>query len=184
MAPDFVKAKNKAGLVITVDPKHDYPPECYTHGVKVITVDDCRPIPGAKTLNYVTAIKAQKQAKAGGAIEAIYVCGDHVMEGTTSNFFAVIGDQIVTTNQGILLGITRKVILELAEKIAPIEKRPIHKDEISLFEEAFITASNKEVMPVAQIDQQRIGKGKIIKPGPITQKIMTAFRKYTQTSRS
>lgn len=183
-APDFVRSKSKPSLIITVNPKHEYPEACYTHGVKVITYTHCRPLPEAKTLNYITAIKAQKEAAAVGAIETIYACENHLMEGTTSNFFAVIGGKLVTPKQGILLGITRKVVLELVrnQAIIPIEERPIRYGEIGLFEEAFITASNKEVMPVVQIDQQRIGQDKTVKPGPITQKIMASFKEYTSST--
>lgn len=181
LAPDFVKAKAKPGLIITIDPKHDYPPECYSHGIKVITFPHCRPLWKAKTLNYITAIQAQKQAKAAGAIEAVYVCNNQLMEGTTSNFFTVIQGVLVTPRQGILPGITRKVVLELAKDLVKVEERPLGQDELPTIDEAFLTASNKEVMPVVQIDQQRIGQGKTVQPGPITQKIMTTFRRYTET---
>jgi branched-chain amino acid aminotransferase len=181
LAPDFVRPVGKAGLVITVDPKHEYPPECYTHGIKVITFPHCRPNPQAKTLNYITAIQAQKQAKAVGAIEAIYVCNHQLMEGTTTNFFAIIRDTLVTPRQGILLGITRNVVLELAKNLVKIDERSINREELATIDEAFITSSNKEVMPVVQIDQQRVGRGKTVEPGPVTRKIMDAFKRYTQT---
>lgn len=180
LAPDFVKPKGQGSLIITVDPIHKYLPEFYKHGVKVVTYNHCRPIPKAKSLNYTIAIKAQKYARQNSAIEAIYNCDGFLTEGTTSNFFAVIDGKVVTTNQGILHGITRKVVISLVTKIAPLQERPISQDEVKNFSEAFITASNKEIMPVAQIDNFRIGKGKEVKPGPITQKIMQAFADFTR----
>jgi len=176
LSPAFTQAKDKPTLIITVDPKHQYPLAHYQHGVKVITYEHTRQIPEAKTLNYLAAIKAQKQARRQGAVEAIYLSKGKITESTTSNFFAVINNQIITPKSNILLGVTRQKVLELAKPIVPIKKRSINIKEISAFQEAFMTSSNKEVMPIVQIDNQRIGRGKIVTPGPITKKLIAEFK--------
>ena len=117
LPPAFTQVKGKSTLIITVDPKHQYPLAHYEHGVKVITYKHARQTPEAKTLNYLAAIKAQKQARRQGAIEAIYLSKGKITESTTSNFFAVI-------------------------------------------------------------DNRRIGRGKIVTPGPITQKLMAKFKDF------
>ena len=178
LPPAFTQAKGKSTLIITVDPKHQYPSACYKHGVKVITYEHTRQIPEAKTLNYLAAIKAQKQARRQGAIEAIYVFKGKITESTTSNFFVVINNRIITPKSNILLGVTRQKVLELAKPIAPIKERSINIKEISAFQEAFITSSSKEIMPIVQIDNQRIGRGKIVTPGPITQKLIAKFSAF------
>lgn len=184
LPPAFIRTKGKAGLIITVDPKHQYPKACYQHGVKIITYNHCRTLPEAKTIDYLIAIKAQKQAKKQGAIEAIYLCNGKITEGTTSNFFAVVDHKIITPGQKILLGITRRQILKLCKNFVLVEERPIFKTEITKFQEAFITSSSKEVMPVVQINKFRIGKDKTVKPGPITQKLMAKFRAFINKKRA
>ena len=97
----------------------------------------------------------------------------HILEGTTSNFFTVIGGTLITPKGGILLGITRGVVIELAKKlIIPIIETDLLYSQIPLFDEAFITASNKEVMPVVIIDDQIVGNGKV---GRITKRLMSAY---------
>ncbi|MCR4263453.1 MAG: aminotransferase class IV, partial [Candidatus Roizmanbacteria bacterium] len=110
------------------------------------------------------------------AIEVLYLNRHrHILEGTTSNFFAVIGGKLVTPKEGILFGITRGVVIELAKKLKiPVIETDLLYSQISLFDEACITASNKEVMPVVKIDDKKVGDGKV---GPMTKKIIAAYRK-------
>ena len=108
-----------------------------------------------------------------GATDALFVNErDHVLEATRSNFFIFRGDTLVTPNRGILLGITRNVVLELARGKFPIEERPILLDELALADEAFITSSSKEITPVIQIDDRIIGDGK---PGQRTYQLEQLF---------
>lgn len=151
----------------------------YENGVKVITIREKRTIPLVKSLNYMSAIMATQRAKNEKAEEAIYVDeGGRIYEATRCNFFAVINKKLVTAKKDILFGITRKVVLELAQQLnIPSFERDLFLNEMPDFEEAFITASNKEVMPVVRIDDRLIGKGKI---GVTTKKIMEAFKKLTR----
>jgi branched-chain amino acid aminotransferase len=66
---------------------------------------------------------------------------------------------LVTPGKGILMGITRDVVLKLSRGRFPIEERPILLEELAQADEAFITSSSKEIMPVVQIDDITIGKG-------------------------
>jgi branched-chain amino acid aminotransferase len=116
------------------------------------------------------------------AIEAVYVDRNgYMLEGTTSNFFAFIGDTLVTPPcNRVLPGITRQVVLGLAEKEYTMIERELHKDEVRLIDEAFITSSVREIVPIVAIDSIKLGTGK---PGPRTQKILELFRDYTNSYR-
>ncbi|MDC7223088.1 MAG: aminotransferase class IV [Spirochaetales bacterium] len=164
-------------LIIMVTDKHPLPEWWYTDGASVVTVDVERYIPEAKSINYMNAVMAQKKAKNKNAVEAIYVDRERrVLEGTTTNIYGFKGDKLITPGTDILDGITRKVILELAKDMFEVEVRDIKKDELAEFDEVFMTASNKEVVPVIQIDDLVIADGK---PGANTKKIMEAFRALT-----
>ena len=165
------------GLIVLVTPLRVYPTEYYTHGVKAITVSANRFIPDAKTINYMAALMAQKKARAAGAVEALYINGQgHLLEGTTTNLFVFRGQQLITPHEGILPGITRNVILDLAQEMFEVVQRPISVDELPVVNEAFITASNKEIMPIRQIDDQIISSGE---PGPLTRQLTEYFRQLT-----
>ena len=154
------------------------PAEWYSEGAKVITSHVERFLPGAKSINYIPAILCQAEARNQQAIEAIYVDRNgYMLEGTTSNVFAFIGDTLITPPcDRVLPGITRQVVLELAEKEFSIVERQLHKDEIRLLDETFLASSVKEIVPITTIDSIKIGGGK---PGSRTQKIMELFRVTT-----
>ena len=82
----------------------------------------------------------------------------------------------MTTQDDILPGVTRSVLLELVKGHFDVEFREINRNEIAGMQEVFISASNKEVVPIIQIDDTRIGNGK---PGIETRKVMQLFRDYT-----
>lgn len=175
---DFITPIGQPSLAVIVTPISSYPVEYYERGVKVGTVQMERFIPRAKTLNYISAIMALQQAKLTNAIEALYINQQgHVLEGTTTNFFVFRESQLITPKENILNGITRNVVLELAKNRFEIVEQPISYSELSRCDEAFITSSTKEIMPVVQIDELDISKGK---PGENTQLLMHLFHNYTR----
>ena len=115
ISPDAITPQNHTKLVVMVTPMHPCPAEWYRDGAAVITTHDERYIPGAKSTNYIPAILALSRARRQNAAESIYVDRyNRILEGTTSNFFAFIGDRLVTPGASILPGITRQVVLQLA----------------------------------------------------------------------
>jgi len=147
--------------------------ERFARGYKLITTSLQRIAPEAKTANYVAAVRALKEAERQGAADALFVNErGHVLEATRSNFFIFRGDTLVTPSEGILIGVMRNVVLELARGRFPIEERPILLDELMLADEAFITSSSKEITPVVQIDDLTLGDGK---PGPRTYELEQRF---------
>ncbi len=171
--------ENKPKLLIMVTPLNVMPQEYYSEGVKVVTNHTERFMPGAKSINYIPAILAMQEAKERGAIEALFVDRNgNIQEGTTSNFFAIFGNKLVTPPIDRLLpGITRQVLLELAKNDFEIETRNIHKDEIRVMDEAIITASNKEIIPVHTIDTVQLTEG----AGIHSRKLMQLFKAYTES---
>jgi branched-chain amino acid aminotransferase len=174
---DSITPDNRTRLLVMVTDLHHCPEQWYRDGAAVITTRGERYLPRAKSTNYLPAILALSRAHRQGAMESIYVDRDrHLLEGTTTNFFAFINGKLTTPGNSILLGITRQVILKLAAGEFEVEIRNIHRDEIPGMDEAFITASNKEVVPVVRIDERVISDGR---PGERTRRLMRLFSEYT-----
>ncbi len=175
---DSITPEGKPRLLVMVTPILEMPAEWYSQGASVVTVGIERFIPGAKTINYIPAIMAMREARRRGAIEALYRdARQRVLEGTTTNLFAVVDGVLTTPSESILPGITRKTVLELLEGREPVKLGPIMLDALYRAEEVFLTASNKEVVPIVRVDEQVIGDGK---PGPRTRRVMELFADHTR----
>lgn len=175
---DFI-TPNKPRLIIMITPVKELNKKLYEKGGKLITKIYERIDPNAKTLVYTDAVKFLHEAKKKKAVEVLLIDkNNEILECTTSNFFAVIDKKIITPPKDkILEGITRKIVLDLCKKFKiPAIERKIYKEEIKNFEECFITASNKEILPIIQIDNIKISN----KPGIMTKFLMEKFRELTK----
>jgi branched-subunit amino acid aminotransferase/4-amino-4-deoxychorismate lyase len=95
-----------------------------------------------------------------------------VLEGLSSNFFAVAKNTLHTEEARVLIGVTRSLVLEVAQPVLPISTQAITLAELPTASECFITSVSREILPVVQIDDVTIGNAK---PGPITQTLMKQF---------
>jgi len=175
---DFMTPAGPPRLLVLVSPIPKLPDSWYTDGVKIISWEVERTIPGAKSIDYISASLALKKAAAQGAIEALYIDRNGLaLECTTSNVFAFTGETLITPGRGILSGVTRKVVLELAERLFPIDIRDISRSELVAADEVFITGTGKGLVPVVQVDEDTIGDGR---PGKKTRQLMAEIKRYTQ----
>ncbi len=135
----------------------------YQRGVRVVLSPVERKTPRLKTTSFISAsAEARKSILAGGIYEALMVRRGRILEGLTSNFYAVKGGVIITAREGILLGVTRRYVLRLARSNGfGLEYRPLRVAELPGLDEAFITSSGRGVVPVTEIDGQRVGTGEV-----------------------
>lgn len=167
--------------VIVVLPLGAQPAELYERGVEVATVAIARSLDGtgaagAKASNYLPNILSLESARARGAYEAISVAsGGELLEGSTSNLFVVKRGGVITPplSMGILGGITRRVVMQAAkdEGIA-LEERLMFPPDLYGADEAFLTSTLREVIPIVRADGMQLGGGT---PGPVTQRLHAAF---------
>jgi branched-chain amino acid aminotransferase len=170
---DGVMPSGKSVLAVLITPLAERDMERFARGIKVITSHLERVTPGAKTANYVAAIRSLKKAARHHASDALFVNEQgHVLEGTRSNFFVFRGDVLITPREGILFGVTRNTVLQLVQGRFALEERPVLLEDLPLIDEAFLTSSSKEITPVVQIDDLVIGGGK---PGPRTYELEQRF---------
>ena len=173
----------KPSLFIIASKISLYPKEYYDNGLAIVTVPTRRIGPAAlpptiKSLNYLNNILGKLEAKQFGALEAIMLNDQgYVAECTADNVFIVHKGEIVTpfASQGALRGITRSTVIDIAKELGiPLRETDMTRYDIWCADECFLTGSGAEVIPVVKLDGREIGTGK---PGPITQKILAAFRK-------
>lgn len=153
------------------------PETLFTEGIKLMTHEHLRLFPEAKSLNYLTALSLRNQKKESNAYEILYIYKGRVLETSTSNIFCFKDDVLITPKDDILEGITRHAVIELAKKRHTVEIREVLFEELLTSDEVFITASNKEVMPVVTIDDKRIGVGI---PGKLTRVLLEDYRTYIE----
>ena len=149
--------------------------EFSSEGIKIITHPFQRELPEVKTINYSTGIRMLKTVKERGASDLIYVDGgEWIRESARSNFFLVLkDDRIVTADEKILWGITRRQVIDAAREAGyTVEERPIHLSELTEAREAFFTSTIKGVMAIGQIDELVLGDGNI---GKVTKVLQDLF---------
>ena len=126
MSDDGILPSGKPTLAVLITKLPERDMERFARGYKLITTRFQRVSPEAKTTSYVSAVRALKEAARQGAEDALFVNKrGQVLEATRSNFFMFIGDTLITPREGVLIGITRNVVLELARGRFNVEERPI-----------------------------------------------------------
>lgn len=148
-------------------------PEVYENGVRVVTLHMARHNPAAKSTTWMSARKAATDAFPPGVYEGILVDeGGHLLEGTSSNFYAVMDGVLRTAGEGVLHGIAQRVVETVAPDIIPIDWRPVRADQLWALDEAFLTSASRGVVPIVMIDAQIIADGR---PGPVTRRLGAAY---------
>lgn len=166
----------KPTFIVMLEEKGDLGTNAYKKGVSVITHVYERQLPEAKTINYIAAVRLQPAMRKAKATEALYVShSGHVLEATTSNLFIVKKGVVITPRDGILNGITRQLVIELAEKHYRVTQKPLSLRDVFGADEVFLTSSFKDVLPVVKVDGKRIAKGTV---GPTTKHLIAQFADY------
>lgn len=165
-----------------------YPPELYAAGMEMVTVPTVRSLhsavnPAIKSLNYLNNILAKIEANNAGVEEAVMLnASGYVAEGTADNLFIVKQGALFTPPlaAGALYGITRATVIELAEQSGIKVSEPnLTRYDLFNADEAFVTGTAAEIMPVVKIDGRAIGTGK---PGVVTEKLVGEYHGLTQVS--
>ena len=173
-------------VIIIADSITLYPDDLYRNGLDLITAATIRNHPAAlsprvKSLNYLNNVMAKLEGIKAGCVEAVMLNHNgEVAECTGDNIFIVKNGRLHTppVDAGILEGITRNAVLELAEQSGiPSIEAPMTRHDIYTADECFLTGSAAEVIAAVKLDDRQIGNGK---PGPITMKLNEAFRKLVR----
>jgi branched-chain amino acid aminotransferase len=166
-------------VIIFATPLRQLPAGVYADGVEVIISSfyRSRQLGDAKTGNLLRSVLAQREARAAGAFEAITLTSEgKISDGITSNICLIQDNRLLTpsTASGILEGITRAVVLDLARRAGlTVIEDLLDLSEIEKSSELFLTSSTRGVVPIVRVSGKPVGTGK---PGPATRQLMDAYR--------
>lgn len=174
-------------VIIIADTIRLYPEELYQRGMDLASVAIRRPgtdvlNPAIKSLNYLNSVLAKIEANLRGLAEVLILNqSGQVVEGTGDNVFLVKAGSLYTPPiySGILNGITRQVVLDLAQESGVrVHENPITLHDVYTADECFLTGTAAEVIGVVSCDGRQIGTGKV---GPMTQQLGEAFFSYARS---
>lgn len=155
----------------------------YEHGVRAMTartrLHEGAATAGLKHLGRLDLVVAQADARLSGAEEALFLDVEgHLAEGAASNLFLARAGVLYTPplTCGVLPGITRQVVLELAaaSSVPTHADAPLGPEALRDADEAFLTSSLRELVPLVAVDERPIGNER---PGPMTRTLLARYRK-------
>lgn len=154
-------------LLVSIWPFESLPEQLYETGADCVSVPARRVNPHAKDTRFLPAAAAAYAVLPPGAHEGLMFDAHDgaLLEGLSSNVFAVLDGELRTEGRRVLLGVTRGVVLELAAGLLAVRIEPVRREQLPHLQEAFLTSVSRGVLAVARIDGALVGDGR---PGPVT----------------
>lgn len=159
--------------IIAIEPFSPPPDDLYQNGVAVGLVNARRDDPRVKNSRFIE-LRGALAADQPHNFYEVMLCADDgaILEGAGSNFYAVLNGELWTAEEGMLPGITRAIVLEVADGIVPITLAPVNRTDVPQISEAMLSSSTRGIVPIVQIGDQQVGNGT---PGAIYQMLRSRF---------
>lgn len=149
------------------------PPNVYREGVRVDVSETSREKPALKQTDFIRESSSERKRLGGEVFEILLTHNGRILEGVTSNFFYVRDGVLQTAGRGVLPGVTRQTIIDLAKQAGiPARHKALDLREIAKTTEAFITSSSRGVVPVVEIANLAVGNGRV---GEVTEQLMALY---------
>jgi len=149
-------------LLILQVPLPKYSKQLYLDGARLISNEFMRDLPEAKSTNYFHALRLAKAIKSAGALDVLFKLNGYIYETSRSNIFFVMPDKtIITAKNNILNGVVRRNILRILPKYFKLEITDVAESVLEHAQEAFITSTVREVMPITFIDNKALANGRV-----------------------
>jgi branched-chain amino acid aminotransferase len=164
-------------FIISLEPYTPPSSSIANAGVRCITVSGlARRNPSAKTNDWL--IDRSHFELPDGIYEGLLLTEDgFILEGFSSNFYAILDGELRTAGEGVLPGIAQQIVFAVAPEILILRRDAVHYSDLAHCTEAFMTSSSRGVIPIINIDGQQIGDGT---PGPRTMAIQRAYNRWVQ----
>jgi branched-chain amino acid aminotransferase len=159
-------------IILSIEPFQPPAETTYTQGVRCVTLPHAaRHNPAAKTTGW--QIERDQIKLPPGIYTGLLLGSDStILEGVSSNFYAITDGELRTAGGGVLPGIAQQIVFAVAPAILPLRREAIRTTDLPRTAECFITSSSRGIMPVVEIDGQPIGGGT---PGALTQRLRAAY---------
>jgi len=173
-----ISRDNPGQILLAAEPLSEVSSEILSNGAEVAAQCITRPNPRAKT-NAWEGIRAEASKSLPQKVYEGVVCNSsgELLEGFSSNFYAVKDEKLWTAGENMLLGIARKIILDVAQDLLPLHLHPVTIEDLPLLQEAFLSSSGRGVVPIVKIDDHIIGDGT---PGSFTLEIIRRFNAWVE----
>ncbi|MCJ7567398.1 MAG: aminotransferase class IV [Anaerolineales bacterium] len=165
-------------ILIAAEPLRGVPSEIVSNGAEVATHCIARPNPRAKSNAWIGLRTEASRSLPEHVYEGV-VCNSsgELLEGFSSNFYAVKDGKLWTAGDNVLFGIARKIILVVAQDLLPLHLHPVMIKDIPSMQEAFLSSSSRGLVPIVKIDGRVVGEGK---PGPYTLEITRRYNSWVE----
>jgi branched-chain amino acid aminotransferase len=170
-------AGTESRLLIGLAPFSPVPERCLREGVHVgLTHTLERPRPLIKTAQFVIERRPYPLGRQDAFEHILVDRAGRLREGTSSNFYGVARGVLRTAGDGVLEGVTRGIVYEIARALEiEVDRTAIHVDELAGLDEACLTSSTRGVVPIVNVGGTRIGGGE---PGPVVRALREAYDAY------
>lgn len=172
-----VAADRPAVVRISLERFQPVPDSDRLEGVRCSLMAVRRPHPESKTLGWMH--HRSESPIPEGAYEGLIISpAREILEGYTSNFYAILGGTLRTAESGVLHGISRYVVLQVSAPRIPVALEPILESDLARCEETFLTSSTRGIIPIVAIDDRPIGSGQV---GPRTRELTHAYGQWVDS---
>lgn len=167
--------------LIALKPFTPPPATLYEQGVRVAVAAPLhRDMPLAKTADFAQSRFAYSQQESDAYEYLLVDENGRILECSGANFYGIRDGIIYTAGEGVLAGVTRRILLDLAAQLdIPVVLEPVSLTEINTLDEAALSSSSRALVPIVQIEQTVIGNGR---PGPVCRRLLTAYNQFVQSA--
>jgi branched-subunit amino acid aminotransferase/4-amino-4-deoxychorismate lyase len=174
----MVPSRQPAPLLLAAEPLPETIAAVRREGVVVATQRITRINPRAKSNAWIAARERAQERLPKGVYEGVVLSeSDELLEGFSSNFYGVLDGLLRTSEEQMLYGIARRIVLEVAADLLPVRLEPVRRAELPSLQEALLSSSGRGVVPIVQVDECRIGDGA---PGPLTRAIQAGYDAWVE----
>ena len=164
-------------VLLSIEPFQPTDTALVHSGIRCITITTAaRHNPASKSSDWMHWRPSLESTMPDYIYEAILVDSQgNLLEGLSSNFYAILSGELRTAGSGVLAGISRMIVFEVCDGIVPLRREAANIAEIDRFSEAFLTSSSRGIIPVVELDGQPIGDGRV---GTTTMALRKAYQRW------
>jgi len=171
-----VPAEMPGEILLSIEPFQAPNSQLIEAGARCITSTVARHNPASKSSEWMHRRRALEAARPLGIYESFLLDPrGNLLEGASSNFYAILDGELLTAAGGVLAGISRMIVLEVCENIVPLRLEAPNIADIDCFSEAFLSSSSRGIIPVVELDGKPIGDGRV---GATTLTLRSAYQRW------